>query len=254
MRKWVRQQFTSYVNCCLYLSVLLGLRGLNKQTERLQRADRNVLEHQVAVGRQRQRFDNRLGFFNRCGVHKEDHATGLVLAEPELLDLAVEIEPQSVGDFLRQDPLPLLVRERLGKQTQSKNLHDCSPCSCLANLLGLCVMIDFGEQATALVGKQRLESLDGLSMGMRTGQREHGVVVLFHLGVSLRGNRFDAGGPAERAQPQRHQRQPYDAQHDLAPHGGAPQEWVVSCGTAPTPTGSWDALADGSRNRITLAM
>src|SRR6516164_1860317 len=129
MRKWVRQQFTSYVNCWLYLSVLLGLRGLNKQTERLQRADRNVLEHKVAVGRQRQSFDNRLGFFNRCGVHKEDHATGLILAEPELVDLAVEIEPQSVGDFLRQDPLPLLVRERLGKQTQSKNLHDCSPCS-----------------------------------------------------------------------------------------------------------------------------
>src|SRR6516225_2969229 len=129
MRKWVRQQFTSYVNCCLYLSVLLGLRGLNKQTERLQRADRNVLEHKVAVGRQRQSFDNRLGFFNRCGVHKEDHATGLILAEPELVDLAVEIEPQSVGDFLRQDPLPLLVRERLGKQTQSKNLHGCSPCS-----------------------------------------------------------------------------------------------------------------------------
>src|SRR5262245_13831628 len=128
MRKWVRQQFTSYVNCCLYLSVLLGLRGLNKQTERLQRADRNVLEHKVAVGRQRQSFDYRLGFFNRCGVHKEDHATGLILAEPELVDLAVEIEPQSVGDFLRQDPLPLLVRERLGKQTQSKNLHDCSPC------------------------------------------------------------------------------------------------------------------------------
>src|SRR6516162_8135626 len=120
---------TSYVNCCLYLSVLLGLRRLNKQTERLQRADRNVLEHKVAVGRQRQSFDNRLGFFNRCGVHKEDHATGLILAEPELIDLAVEIEPQSVGDFLRQEPLPLLVRERLGKQTQSKNLHDCSPCS-----------------------------------------------------------------------------------------------------------------------------
>src|SRR6516162_11937456 len=120
---------TSYVNCCLYLSVLLGLRRLNKQTERLQRADRNVLEHKVAVGRQRQSFDNRLGFFNRCGVHKEDHAAGLILAEPELLDLSVEIEPQSVGDFLRQDPLPLLVRERLGKQTQSKNLHDCAPCS-----------------------------------------------------------------------------------------------------------------------------
>src|SRR6516164_9734521 len=129
MRKWVRQQFTSYVNCCLYLAVLLGLRGLNKQTERLQRADRNVLEHKVAVGRQRQSFDNRLGFFNRCGVHKEDHAAGLILAEPELVDLAVEIELQSVGDFLRQDPLPLLVRERLGKQTQSKNLHDCYPCS-----------------------------------------------------------------------------------------------------------------------------
>src|SRR5262249_62337581 len=129
MRKWVRQHFTSHVDCCLYLSVLLGLRGLNKQTERLQRADRNVLEHKVAVGRQRQSFDYRLGFFNRCGVHKEDHATGLILSEPELVDLAVEIEPQSVGDFLRQDPLPLLVRERLCKKTQNKNLPYCSPCS-----------------------------------------------------------------------------------------------------------------------------
>jgi hypothetical protein len=51
---------------------------------------------------------------------KEDHATGLILAEPELVDLAIEIEPQSVGDFVRQDPLPLLVRERLGKQTEAK--------------------------------------------------------------------------------------------------------------------------------------
>src|SRR5215467_13277217 len=110
-------------------TVLLGLRGLNEQTERLQWTNRNVLERKVAVGRQRQSLDNRLGFFNRCGVHKEDHAAGLILAEPELVDLAVEIEPQSVGDFLRQDPLPLLVRERLGKHTQSKNLHDCSPCS-----------------------------------------------------------------------------------------------------------------------------
>src|SRR5262249_16844538 len=103
--------------------------SINKQIERLQRADRNVLEHKVAVGRQRQSFDNRPGFFNRCGVHKEDHAARLILAEPELVDLPVEIELQSVGDFLRQDPLPLLVRERPGKQTQSKNLHDCSPCS-----------------------------------------------------------------------------------------------------------------------------
>src|SRR3974377_1806565 len=119
----------SCVNYRLYVSVLLELRGLNKQTERLQRADTNGIEHKVAVGRQRQSFDNRLGFFNRCGVHKEHDATGLILAEPELVDLAVEINPQSVGDFLRHDPLPLLVRERLGKQTQSKNLHDCSPCS-----------------------------------------------------------------------------------------------------------------------------
>src|SRR5262249_44402477 len=84
--------------------------SINKQIERLQRADRNVLEHKVAVGRQRQSFDNRPGFFNRCGVHKEDHAARLILAEPELVDLPVEIELQSVGDFLRQDPLPLLVR------------------------------------------------------------------------------------------------------------------------------------------------
>src|SRR6516162_8673088 len=129
MRQWVSQQFTSYLNCWLYLSVLLGLRGLNKQTERLQRADWNVLEHKVAVGRQRQSFDNRLGFFQQMWSSKEDHATGLILAEPELVDLAIEIEPQSVGDFVRQDPLPLLVRERLGKQTEAKNLHDCSPCS-----------------------------------------------------------------------------------------------------------------------------
>src|SRR5262245_17720288 len=113
------------MTACLYLSVLLGLRGLNEQTEWLQW----TLERKVAVGRQRQSFDNRLGFFNRCGVHKEDHAAGLILAEPELVELAVEIEPQSVGDFLRQESLPLLVRERLGKQTQSKNLHDCSPFS-----------------------------------------------------------------------------------------------------------------------------
>src|SRR5262245_7054338 len=39
------------VNCYLDLYVLLGLRGLNKQTERPQRADRNVLEYKVAVGR-----------------------------------------------------------------------------------------------------------------------------------------------------------------------------------------------------------
>jgi hypothetical protein len=39
--------------------------GLNKLTERLQRADRNVLEQEVAVGGQRQSFDNRLGFFNK---------------------------------------------------------------------------------------------------------------------------------------------------------------------------------------------
>ena len=45
----------------------------------------------TAVGRQRQSFDNRLGFFNRFGVHKEDHATGLILAKPELVDLAVEM-------------------------------------------------------------------------------------------------------------------------------------------------------------------
>src|SRR5262245_13705065 len=113
------------MTACLYLSVLLGLRGLNEQTEWLQW----TLERKVAVGRQRQSFDNRPGFFNRCGVHKEDHAAGLILAEPELVDLAVEIEPQSVGDFLWQDPPSLLIRERLGKQTQSKNLHDCSPCS-----------------------------------------------------------------------------------------------------------------------------
>jgi len=88
------------VNCWLYLSVLLGLRGLNEQTQWLQRADRNVLEHKVAVGRQRQSLDDRLGFFNRCGVHKEDHAAGLILAEPELVNFAVEIEPQSVGTSL----------------------------------------------------------------------------------------------------------------------------------------------------------
>src|SRR5215467_7037984 len=137
MRKWVRQQFTYDVNCGLYLSVLLGLRGLNEQTERLQWTNRNVLERKVAVGRQRQSFDNRLGFFNRCGVHKEDYAAGLILAEPKLFDFAVEIELQSVGDFLRQDPLPLLVRQRLGKQTQSENLHHRSPCSkTLRNSMG----------------------------------------------------------------------------------------------------------------------
>src|SRR5262245_22768674 len=112
----------------LFICVTL-VEGLNEQTERLQWTNRNVLERKVAVGRQRQSFDNRLGFFNRCGVHKEDHAAWFILAEPELVDLAVEIEPQSVWDFLWQDPLPLLVREWLGKQTQSKNLHDCSPCS-----------------------------------------------------------------------------------------------------------------------------
>jgi hypothetical protein len=65
--------------------------GLNEQTERQQWTNRNVLECKVAVCRQRQSFENRLGFFNRFGVHKEDHAAGLIVAEPELVDLAVEM-------------------------------------------------------------------------------------------------------------------------------------------------------------------
>jgi hypothetical protein len=44
-------------------------------------------------------------------------------------DFAVEIEPQSVRDFLRQDPFPLLNCEWLDKLAQRKSPNDRSPCS-----------------------------------------------------------------------------------------------------------------------------
>src|SRR3569832_3001467 len=82
--------------------------ALDEKAERLERADRNCLERENATSRERQRVDGCFGLVNRVGVHEKDHA-GLIVAEPELLDLAVKVELERTRDFLRHDLLPLFV-------------------------------------------------------------------------------------------------------------------------------------------------
>ena len=61
----------------------------------------------------RQRLDCRLSLIDRRVVHQENDAR-LILAEPELLDLAFEINLECVRNLLLHDLLPLFVHDRLG--------------------------------------------------------------------------------------------------------------------------------------------
>src|ERR1700730_2706260 len=71
-----------------------------------------LVPHEAAF-HERQRFNRRLGMLDRVDVHREDH-TWLILAVPELLDLAVRIELGRRGHLARQHLL-LLRRERLDR-------------------------------------------------------------------------------------------------------------------------------------------
>jgi hypothetical protein len=64
--------------------------------------------------------DDRLRLVERLGVHQKDHA-GLILAEPELLDLVFKIKFKCVRNFFPHNLLHLFVRDRLGEWTIISN-------------------------------------------------------------------------------------------------------------------------------------
>ncbi len=66
------------------------------------------------------------GLLERADAHQEDDA-GLVLGEPELLDLLIEIELERVGHLLLHDLLSLLVSRRLDDRSDGKDFHVRSP-------------------------------------------------------------------------------------------------------------------------------
>src|SRR5262249_14501044 len=100
---------------------------LDQQAERFKRPDWNEFEPEEAVRGKRQLVDYRFSLIERLGIHQEDHAR-LILAEPELLDLAFKIKFECVRNFLPHHLSPLFVRDRLGECSDSENLHDYSPC------------------------------------------------------------------------------------------------------------------------------
>ena len=68
-------------------------------------ADRHQIEGHEFRGSERQRIQGRLGLFHRFDVHEKSYS-GSVLAEPELLDLADEIELQRRSEaVLGKSPL-----------------------------------------------------------------------------------------------------------------------------------------------------